>query len=542
MKLIKGKFWKVFFSVILVTLLTAGFVSGSFYDVSDYDGDQVHRDFFLKDEELNARIVVGSDAAFEDVRSATDLEYEIRDQLVEKTDLHLGSEDVTTIHIPVFSNYYNRPGNIGRSDELIDDHDYEDLDDNDDWYVSSEDDEFKGFDWTENGILEGEFSGDDTNQLREEFSYEVPKEIRVFDESETEYFNIDLEIKFEIDNIKDLNDDGIPVKEIDLDIKRESVIIDFTEGANKEFGSIFGEGESRQEFDGVEIGDQIDIFNEQFNVAGIEDQSFYHGTKYDSTWARTGETLSFGNYSVRVMDIDTTNGEDQSFIEVETPEGEKESTIMSEGEYKDFGDNITINVKSIFSGIEGTNSVQISAIVGKVDVKEGSNWPGSGYVVKSVDTSGDRIDSIELNLLDSDVQGEEIDLRDYWDIDYAYKEMSEDVNNDGREEYAFESWLEFTKVPETSPETLDILTSDEEIKPTTDKNLILIGGPLANKLTDQMVENGVSDVDWYEAENGKIEYLRNFYGNNNVDVLIVSGSSRWSTKDAVHRLIRQLRS
>jgi hypothetical protein len=74
---------------------------------------------------------------------------------------------------------------------------------------------------------------------------------------------------------------------------------------------------------------------------------------------------------------------------------------------------------------------------------------------------------------------------------------------------------------------LDIV---DETSADDSKNLVLIGGPVANTLTSDLVENGKSTVDWYNSD-GDIEVIRSAFTAGKYGI-IVAGQDRDATKDA----------
>jgi len=78
-----------------------------------------------------------------------------------------------------------------------------------------------------------------------------------------------------------------------------------------------------------------------------------------------------------------------------------------------------------------------------------------------------------------------------------------------------------------------LITNDEALLENIAKNnnLILIGGPVANRLVANLVQNGKSKIDWYTSQ-GEIEYIPNgLYPGR--DVIIVAGADREKTRSAV---------
>ncbi|HNR44515.1 MAG TPA: S-layer protein [Methanofastidiosum sp.] len=81
-----------------------------------------------------------------------------------------------------------------------------------------------------------------------------------------------------------------------------------------------------------------------------------------------------------------------------------------------------------------------------------------------------------------------------------------------------------------------LITYDELLMEDVAKknNLILVGGPVANRLVANLVREGKSKVDWYNSQ-GETEYISN--GLYERDVIIVAGADREKTRAAVLQLI-----
>ncbi|MBU7019121.1 MAG: S-layer protein [Theionarchaea archaeon] len=70
-------------------------------------------------------------------------------------------------------------------------------------------------------------------------------------------------------------------------------------------------------------------------------------------------------------------------------------------------------------------------------------------------------------------------------------------------------------------------------------NVILIGGHKANSVVNQLIQEGVSVINW-ATSSGEWEYIEAPY--KGCDVLIIAGKDRESTTAAVQRLLRNLQS
>ena len=90
---------------------------------------------------------------------------------------------------------------------------------------------------------------------------------------------------------------------------------------------------------------------------------------------------------------------------------------------------------------------------------------------------------------------------------------------------------------ETGLVMLDITIDFSIWESTCCYNLIIIGGPVANTITNHLVERGISTVDWF-ISSGEWEYIK--APSNGCDILIVAGRDRDATQTAVHNLINYL--
>jgi len=90
-------------------------------------------------------------------------------------------------------------------------------------------------------------------------------------------------------------------------------------------------------------------------------------------------------------------------------------------------------------------------------------------------------------------------------------------------------------IDETGLVTYDTQFDFDAWKTDCDYNLILIGGPVANAVVNQLVDEGISRVDWTVSP-GQWEHIKAY----TCGILIVAGADRDSTNSAVQRLINQL--
>ena len=86
---------------------------------------------------------------------------------------------------------------------------------------------------------------------------------------------------------------------------------------------------------------------------------------------------------------------------------------------------------------------------------------------------------------------------------------------------------------------LTVTTLYTSIIVTYPYNLILVGGPVANPIVNQLVDEGFSKINW-AASPGHLEYIRTPYGA--CSILIVAGADRDRTRKAVDLLLMGIRS
>ena len=101
---------------------------------------------------------------------------------------------------------------------------------------------------------------------------------------------------------------------------------------------------------------------------------------------------------------------------------------------------------------------------------------------------------------------------------------------------------EYTSITPVDIDETGLVMLDTELdfagwKAACEYNLILVGGPVANIIVKQLVDEGLSTVDW-AASPGEWEYLAAPYGS--CDVLIIAGADRDATRAAAQPLIDQL--
>ena len=93
-----------------------------------------------------------------------------------------------------------------------------------------------------------------------------------------------------------------------------------------------------------------------------------------------------------------------------------------------------------------------------------------------------------------------------------------------------EIWVGF-RVEERTP----VLQVKDEDSADKTVNLVLVGGPVANGLTRELVAGNLSKVDWYKSP-GEVEVVRDAFAPG-MAVIIVAGKDREATAKAAEALV-----
>jgi hypothetical protein len=178
----------------------------------------------------------------------------------------------------------------------------------------------------------------------------------------------------------------------------------------------------------------------------------------------------------------------------------------------------------------------------KSDIEDPVVWHGDGQIV------------MELNMiLCEDVQPSD---NDSWDISGPFCEeksyFSITVSDTGFDcedgdgiSYTtiFKASVDYSRVEPLDIDETALVVYDTELnfsqwKVSCQYNLILIGGPVANAIVNELVAERVSAVDWEESA-GEWEYIKAPF--NTCDILIVAGKDRDATRKAAEALADELR-
>ncbi|NJE06444.1 S-layer protein [Thermococcus sp. M36] len=350
--------------------------------------------------------------------------------------------------------------------------------------------------------------------------------------------------------------------------------------------------------DGVREGDTFTVFGKEYTVLEIPDNTTFVGGVYKGKYSiQRGSQQEIDGWKIVLEDITLPGiGEEGVFVTVYDPYGNLAKDVDGNDVIKEFvplgtaveftgsdGKKIRIKPTNVFVGMDPENvfadievSVNIQTFTsGEYTITyDGKSWvmylgiadEGGTYVIKNV------------TLYNKDeLKGNPVDIFGKYDLGYRFEsktlkeaDVDYDINGDGDKEdtlmvaYAYvylkekEGWsetVEFQVGDDYNGGTISAIETKvmtNVVKPVSEPitymdfeinmddpgaNLILIGGPVANTITKWLVDQGISQVDWYNSP-GDIEYLQDVFGN--YDVVIVAGATRNETRAAAKKLMDYL--
>ncbi|XRP96277.1 S-layer protein [Methanocaldococcus sp. 16A] len=340
------------------------------------------------------------------------------------------------------------------------------------------------------------------------------------------------------------------------------------------------------------IGMEIPLLGEKYTIVDTNDNIIYLGKKVYSGNIKEGTTYDLGNgYAVKVKSVLIPIGGGTAQVDVAILKDGKEVASKSDqapfelrygdigvivyDAFQDVGGNygyasliITKDVKGYELGKEFVKDWKIYGITKNAagnglaltdnDLSEGAVPAGAKEKPLS-DSNGNAIYGLALKYtgdkLDSLKDGSEVAfVNDYaclkfTDDDNApalYAEYLMDVSKDatlnvGEETSVLNTDIKLKGIKADAVEpctlTAPIAKLDTEVSlNTADKNLVLVGGPVANKLTKELVDAGKLSLD--NTSPATIAVLPGEA--NGHDVVVVAGGDREKTREAALELIKML--
>lgn len=334
---------------------------------------------------------------------------------------------------------------------------------------------------------------------------------------------------------------------------------------------------------GVAAGDTFTVFGETYYVLSVGNDTFTAGLDKGTSWYQVGQpqAIEGTDWIVTVLDISIID--QRALVVVKNAvTGEESDQIILEKDtpVNIFGDGrVVLTLKDTFVGIDGHLIASIAAQVGvdtytsgRTITYDGKNWE------MTIKTDGTYITNITLTNLDT-LEGNPVDIFGTYNLVYKFEmktkneaDVDYDINGDGDKDdtlvvaYAYiclkekegtiiekelkvgDSVLGTDYVVSEIHATADNIIPKPVASPITvmdyevnledpGSNLILVGGPVANSVTQYLVDEGISQVDWYNSTGG-IEYIQDALGG--YDVVIVAGATRTETKAAAEALMQYL--
>lgn len=353
---------------------------------------------------------------------------------------------------------------------------------------------------------------------------------------------------------------------------------------------------------GIGPGDTVNLFDKEITIVGVNKNiknfgdytgGFVYGTPYDPMFVNTEAPTEFGHYRVEILDIDINS--EKALIQVtDLDTGVTEKTTLYAADVSGVEEDSTYDVlfdgglylklESVFVGIGGTTAAKIEVATDLHGVKVGSQllpgWKVTDLNIIQDPKDSDRYIITDLALTNAEKLEGNINLFDQFTITYNY---DIDTGSCKRTDAAgttytcktgtfgvAAAWVDFDPLYVTT-ETTEEVTGEADLttvvpgdvtQPITvldteimeagldsvDSNLILVGGPVVNKVTAALAETlGVpADYDgWKEqfgtgAESGVIKYVAEVAEINNYGVVLVAGTDREGTKAAAEALMEYI--
>lgn len=350
----------------------------------------IPKDFFVKNGEPNVKIVIGSQAAAQDVASAADIAVALGTLLYTEEDVKVKDASVVVKKdvaydpddIPVFDNFY-RGGDYKVGDDLSD---YEA------WWNGSYDEDGKPIfnanlsasAWNggvyDDGYTDYVFNavewkdGNDNNYWQDpngdwhdatdvsiHYTISIGKiELKGFDEVDTtdidEFSDFTLIVDDVVANVTfSLNAYKMTLWDPVLGANGETYAV--SDVRPNKYYTTLEEGVIK----GVEKGDTITLFGKTIKVLDIGDGYIEYGNDWGGEkYVNKDEVATFGDYTIKVIDIDVNKV--KALFEVSGPAGSKIVTLDTDDrtDIKDsetlFNGGIRIKLLDTFIGIGGTTS------------------------------------------------------------------------------------------------------------------------------------------------------------------------------------------
>ncbi|NJE60846.1 S-layer protein [Thermococcus sp. 21S7] len=577
----------------------------------------IPKDFFVKDGQPNVKIVVGSQGAALDVSSAADIavalgsllyteeDVSVKDaSVVVKTDASYDPDD-----LPVFNNYYAGDYNFKDKQDIAELKHWWNgaYDDGDPVYNVSLDDSawsggvYRNYEDVAKAAIEWK-DGNDNNYWKDPNG-------KVHDLTDVKiHYNLTIgEVK-----LKELAEGDIKTTDMmdfsDFTLVLDDVVANVTFKLtawsktikDKVLGPTGGKAYTVSDLDlqssgydkygtaieGVEVGDTIDLFGKEVKILDIDSKYIEYGNDWGAVYVDKDSTKQFGDYTVKVADIDVSKT--KALLQITGPGINKIVTLDATGQtspksWTSPDDGIRVTLLDTFIGIGGTTSAKIEVQTDisyiQQDKEYMPNWIAKfkvddGKLIWFALVNEDPLKDKQIKLFNTYVVDYKATIKtkvnedddkkygamDAWVVidpikpkwDYETYSVGDEIGDSG---YTIDS-INATAVPAKaaipSKVTKPITVLDTEVMEagldSVDSNLILIGGPVVNSVTAALADKlGVpSDYDGWKSEygtgadSGVVKYVAECGDINGYGVVLVAGTDREGTKAAAEALMEYL--
>ncbi|AIU70131.1 hypothetical protein TEU_07190 [Thermococcus eurythermalis] len=577
---------------------------------------EIPKDFFVKNGEPNVKIVVGSQGAALDVASAADIAVAIGSMLYTEKDVKVTDTSVVVKKdtaydpddIPVFDNTYTGEYKVG-----------DDITTEPYWWNGSFDedgDPYFNTDLDHSAWADGVFDDGWKVTIYDAIIWKDGKNNNDWQDPNKTWHDLsEVKIHYNVTigsvTLKQLNEGEVDAEDIDdfsdFTLVVDNVVANVTFKLNayrKELKdpvlgtlseykyTVSDTQPSGYEFyktvvEGVEKGDTVELFGKTIKVLdiGVDDGTPYieYGNDWGDTYIDSGKSKTFGDYTIKVLDIDVN--QEKALLEVSGPTGTETVTLNTEKSPTKtlFNGGIRVTLLDTFIGIGGTTSVKVE-VQTDIDRIYDEDEFMPGWIAHLGVDNGKLLWFALTN--EEELEGKEIKLFDTYVMDYTADIMKKKNPDNDKTYAAMEAWVkidpiapkwEYTTYKEgdeiddtdyivdnikasaspakaavVSKITTPITVLDTELMEQgldkVDSNLILVGGPVVNTVTAALAEKlGVpTDYDgWKEQfgtgkESGVVKYVAECETINGHGVVLVAGTDREGTKAAAEALMEYL--
>lgn len=298
----------------------------------------------------------------------------------------------------------------------------------------------------------------------------------------------------------------------------------------------------------LEEGYEIPFLGDKYRIVKIDedDDIIYLGTaSYEGTIAHN-EYISSGEYQVVLGEI--LENEDEYRVEISVLRNgnmieEHTETLSSDKSFSFIAGKIGVTVHDVWlntAADTGYADITICKSITELELGEEyiENWEIRAVVnndgnIDFLKTYEDKTVGIALVYNGNDIErikdGDRIEIADYVNLVFDDEDDLDKMIAEFTAEKTVTTGSTGGTLVTTSGKVPEVVLDSEIELDETDKNLILIGGPVANHLTKELQNKGKIDID---NESPATAVLVEGAANGN-NVLVIAGGDRYSTESAV---------